>query len=167
MMPRRDPRNDDQLAQLTAFIARSGCQGRERLSPLSKWLMARHDAFASILCEYPASWTAIADALAAIGVTDGKGNAPTAERVRKTWWDARQRVSAQRAQTSADTSTTGTGRDHAWRPLRSGSMNARRGLVRAWISGLHCPVTQSHLSDHITIGCAACPRASTPGFAGS
>lgn len=100
-MPRHAPRSDDPFAQMTILIARSARQGRGRLSPLSKWLVARHDAFASMLSEYPASWTAIADALAAIGVTDGKGNAPTAERVRKTWWDARQRVSAKRAQTSA------------------------------------------------------------------
>ena len=59
--------------------------------------MARHDAFAAMLRDYPASWTAIADALATLGVTDGQGKAPTAERVRKTWWDARQRVLAQRA----------------------------------------------------------------------
>jgi hypothetical protein len=52
-----------------------------------------------MLRQYPTSWDAIADALATIGVTDGKGNAPTAERARKTWWDARKRVSAKRAQT--------------------------------------------------------------------
>ena len=93
-MPRRDTRNDDQLAQIKALVARSGRQGRARLSPLVQWLMDRHDAFAAMLREYPASWNAIADALATIGLTDGKGQAPTAERARKTWWDARKRVSA-------------------------------------------------------------------------
>jgi hypothetical protein len=53
-----------------------------------------------MLRQYPASWNAIADALASFGVTDGKGNAPTAERVRKTWWDARKRVSGEPARKS-------------------------------------------------------------------
>lgn len=96
-MPRRRPQCDDQVAHMTALVSRSAAQGRARRSPLFRWLILRHDAFAAMLREYPASWNAIADALATLGVTDGQGKAPTAERVRKTWWDARQRVLAQRA----------------------------------------------------------------------
>jgi hypothetical protein len=95
-MPRRGPQSDDQVAQVSALVVRSATRGRARRSPLFRWLMSRHDAFAAMLHEYPASWHAIADALATLGVTDGQGKAPTAERVRKTWWDARQHVTAKR-----------------------------------------------------------------------
>ena len=93
---------------MTALIARSASQGRARLSPLARWLVERHDAFAAMLGQYPASWNAIAAALATIGVTDGKGKAPTAERVRKTWWDARKRVSAEPARKSPTTPQSAT-----------------------------------------------------------
>ena len=95
-MPRRATRSDVQVTKMTALIARSASHGRARLSPLSRWLVERHDAFATMLSQYPASWVAIADALRTLGITDGKGNPPTAERVPKTWWDARRRVLAKR-----------------------------------------------------------------------
>ena len=72
-MPRRRPQSDDQVAHVTALVSRLKAQGRARRSPLCRWLMARHDAFAAMLRDYPASWTVIADALATLGVTDGQG----------------------------------------------------------------------------------------------
>jgi hypothetical protein len=130
-MPRRDPHSDDQFAQMTALIARSAGQGRARLSPLARWLVERHDAFAAMLRQHPASWNAIADALASIGVTDGKGNAPTAERVRKTWWDARNRVSAKRADSSPTTTPPATDEiTHGVIFVREGDRHAARSRQR-------------------------------------
>jgi hypothetical protein len=40
------------------------------------------------------TWTAIAAHLAALGVEDGVGSAPSGERVRKTWWSLRKAIAA-------------------------------------------------------------------------
>ena len=85
---------------VAALIAPVAVQGRARRSPLFRWLTARHDAFAAMRSQYPATWGDLASALASLGVTDGQGQAPTGERVRKTWWDARHYVLARRARRS-------------------------------------------------------------------
>jgi hypothetical protein len=105
-MPRKPPKDDDQVAQLVAHIAGSPARGRGKRSPLFNWLMAHKDAFSTMLSQHPANWDAIANGLRALGLTDGKDSAPTAERVRKTWWLVRHKAAAQREGPSPAQSNT-------------------------------------------------------------
>jgi hypothetical protein len=64
---------------------------------LYPWLRTRYAAFQTLLAEARRpDWKQIAIALAKLGVTDAKGNPPSAAITRKTWWKVRQDVAAQR-----------------------------------------------------------------------
>jgi hypothetical protein len=59
-----------------------------------------YDAFAAMLAEREPAWEDVATALAAMGLRDGTGQPPTAERMRKVWWDV-QRAKAKQARRRA------------------------------------------------------------------
>jgi hypothetical protein len=114
-MPRKELKDDDQVAQVASLIAGPPARGRGKRSPLWNWLMAHHDAFATMLSQQPASWEAIANGLGALGLTDGKGSAPTAERVRKAWWMVRhEAASGDKAPSPAPSSPHG--QSHGYSP---------------------------------------------------
>jgi len=116
-MPQKEPLTDDQVAQVAELIAGAVARGRGRRSPLYQWLMTHQHAFASMLSARTPSWDAIANRLGALGLTDGSGNAPTAERVRKTWWLVRHQAGQAEAPSPAPNNTD--------RPLRNELSGAR------------------------------------------
>jgi hypothetical protein len=67
-----------------------GLGGRGRRSTLFRWMFKRADAFNRMLNDTQPSWASIADAAVALGLTDGAGKRPTAERARKTWFEVRR-----------------------------------------------------------------------------
>jgi hypothetical protein len=63
-------------------IDRIGLQER---GTLRTWMTLNHDAFAERLERFKPDWTALAEVFAKSGLTDRRGNPPTAEATRKTW----------------------------------------------------------------------------------
>jgi hypothetical protein len=79
------------------MLAKTPVRGRGRQSALTRWLQAHHDEFAAMLLDKQPSWEAVAAGLAAMGVCDGAHKPPTAERVRKAWWEVRQNARARQS----------------------------------------------------------------------
>jgi hypothetical protein len=88
------------VGQLAGLLDKTGSGGRGRRSGLSYWLRSHYDAFAAMLAEREPAWEDVATALAAMGLRDGTGQPPTAERMRKVWWDV-QRAKAKQARRRA------------------------------------------------------------------
>lgn len=84
------PKGAGGVAQLTKLMEKAGVGGRGRHSPLSRWMQAHHDAFATMLADEDPSWNKVAVGFAKMKVHDGQGRPPTGECVRKTWWSVRQ-----------------------------------------------------------------------------
>ncbi len=78
---------------LAAYLKRVGIGGRGRRSSLTRWLRIHQSEFAAMLVETRPSWEEVAAGLTAMGVRDGANKAPSAERVRKTWWSVRRATS--------------------------------------------------------------------------
>lgn len=99
--PPRKPRPPIRdVGQLAGLLDKTGSGGRGRRSGLSYWLRSHYDAFAAMLAEREPAWEDVATALAAMGLRDGTGQPPTAERMRKVWWDV-QRAKAKQARRRA------------------------------------------------------------------
>jgi hypothetical protein len=97
-MPTRKPKSDAHgVARLAEMLAKTPVRGRGRHSALTRWLQAHHDEFAAMLLDKQPSWEAVAAGLAAMGVRDGAHKPPTAERVRKAWWEVRQHAAARQS----------------------------------------------------------------------
>jgi hypothetical protein len=79
------------------MLTKTPVRGRGRQSALTRWLQAHHDEFAAMLLDKQPSWEAVAAGLAAMGVRDGAHKPPTAERVRKAWWEVRQHAAARQS----------------------------------------------------------------------
>ena len=77
------PKPDDGLERI-AVLARTG----NARSPLFRWLLARHDAFAALLAEGRPNWSLLAEGFTAEGLTNGRPL--TGETARRTWWKARR-----------------------------------------------------------------------------
>ena len=80
---------DPDLLEMAAHLRASG-GGRGRRSLLFRWMFKRSAAFEQMLAETQPSWDSVAAAAAALGLTDGVGKPPTAERARKTWVEVRR-----------------------------------------------------------------------------
>lgn len=80
---------DPELSELTAHMPTSA-DVKGRRSSLFRWMFRRASEFQKTLDETQASWSAIADAASSLGLRDGAGKLPTAERVRKTWFEVRR-----------------------------------------------------------------------------
>ena len=78
------------VARLSVLLDRAGISGRGRRSSLFRWLKAHHHAFATMLADKEPSWDEVATGLAAMGLRDGQGKPPNAERARKAWWAVRR-----------------------------------------------------------------------------
>jgi hypothetical protein len=80
---------DPDLTEMTAQLHASG-DAKGRRSPLFRWMFRRASEFRQMLDDTHASWDAIATAASSLGLKDGAGKLPTAERVRKTWFEVRR-----------------------------------------------------------------------------
>lgn len=85
---------EEDEAELGAILAaakrRPDGGARKPHSPLYEWMWARAERLATELNPpRTPNWEAIAEEFRRAKVLDGQGKAPTAERVRKTWWQVR------------------------------------------------------------------------------
>jgi hypothetical protein len=63
----------------------------DRRSPLYLWMMANFDEFRDSVAEAGRpNWKSLATEFAALGLKDVKGNQPTPEGARQTWWQVRK-----------------------------------------------------------------------------
>ena len=60
--------------------------GLQERGTLRSWMAVNHDAFAKRLERFKPDWSALAAVFAKAGLTDRRGNPPTAEATRKTWF---------------------------------------------------------------------------------
>jgi hypothetical protein len=79
----------DKLTTIRAALT-DHASGRRGRSTLFRWLLEHADEFAILLTETQASWQAVAEALTAADLRDGRGLHPSAERARKTWYGVQQ-----------------------------------------------------------------------------
>jgi hypothetical protein len=70
-------------------------------SPLARWMLQNHDAFAARYTARQADWTVLARVFAEAGLTDAEGNPPNSVTARKTWQRVRQMVRHQQIQQQA------------------------------------------------------------------
>src|SRR5690349_15822803 len=83
----------DVLAKVRAALQSGG----SRISPLSRWFLDNHDAFAALVEGERPNWDVLAETFRDAGILDSKGNSPDGERLRVTWW----RVQRQHAKRKA------------------------------------------------------------------
>ena len=76
---------DNPFAGITRF---------RRRSEMYRWLRQHHEMLRETLAVDQPTWQAVAERMAAAGVVDSKGQAPSAENVRKTWTRVCRDVSA-------------------------------------------------------------------------
>ena len=70
---------------LSDVVAGVRSQPPLRRSDLYRWLRARHRALSKLLADQNPSWIVVADKVAAAGVTNTRGGAPSADSVRRVW----------------------------------------------------------------------------------
>jgi hypothetical protein len=84
---------DEQIQKMAARLAAADPQtggGRGRRSPLYRWLFARAEDFRALLDEQHPVWADVAKSLIETDAVDPNGQVPSAERVRKAWYEVRQ-----------------------------------------------------------------------------
>jgi hypothetical protein len=67
-------------------------------SPLARWMLQNHDAFAARYTARRGDWTALAKVFVDAGLTDADGNPPNSVTARKTWQRVRQMVRSRQMQ---------------------------------------------------------------------
>ncbi|TCZ61143.1 hypothetical protein [Roseicella aquatilis] len=85
--------------EVIAAVRATGGAKASTYSPLYRWMWAHHDALRDELGApgLRGQWGRVAAALAARGLTDGGGRAPTARTARETWWKVRRAKAADAA----------------------------------------------------------------------
>ena len=78
------------ISDLAALAAQDGEQryggGRGRHSKLTRFLAQDPDAIIALMDQQNLTWSALASHLGTLGIRDGAGKPPTAERTRKAFW---------------------------------------------------------------------------------
>ena len=83
----------DVLAKVRAALQSGG----SRISPLSRWFLDNHDAFAALVEGERPNWDVLAETFRDAGILDSKGNSPDGERLRVTWWRVQRQYAKRKA----------------------------------------------------------------------
>ena len=81
------PRQDRRVTKVLAALHNHGGPGR---SPLYRWMRRHHDSLAAAFAETSPAWAPLAAEMAAVGLTDAGGKAPSAVSARQTWYRVRR-----------------------------------------------------------------------------
>jgi len=83
--PRSVAEQAQAAADVDALMAALQADDQPRQSPIYRWLDTRHDELLASLGGQRVNWVAFAAHLTGLGLTDGKGAAPTPSVARNTW----------------------------------------------------------------------------------